>query len=676
MRWFLAAAISAVVSGPAMAGDLTLKRVILSSGGVGYFEYAAAVDGDEFLGLDVPLGQVDDILKSLVVFDPSGGVAGVELPGRDNIAQAFGDAPFGPEALASPAAYLNALRGTEVAVQGNRPMTGRILRAEAVTETVGAIGVQRTRVTLLGADGMRQFVLEDSDHVQVADPALRGRIERALEALRRESNLATRHLTIRVKGKGKRAVSVGYVAGAPLWKATYRLVLGAPGGGAGGAPTGATARLQGWATLENQSGADWKNVALTLQYGNPVTFRQSLYRSYFVQRPEVPVEILGKILPSIDTRTRGIAAPPPPPAPAPMAPPMPGGAMTSARAMAGPAPVVTMAPPADIAQADETAEETMFTLNQPVDLPAGHTANVPILDQAVAAPRIGLVPEGQTHPLAAVRVRNDSGQSLPAGVLTLYDSAAGAIGFAGDARLGGLPAGESRILSFAQDLRTSVEVDESSGPEKIVAFTIADGVLRYTARARQIYRVTATAPAKEPRDLLVEIARANPGQTLTLDDGKTGPAEQTATAFRLAISLAAGATKTVTAWVDRPLDQVVALMDGDQAVLRIIANEDKLNAPGRAALNRVLELRQELARRQAEAARQTKLLQDVQEDEERIRKNLAAVTSADPLRARLTRALDADETKIEQLRKTIDDAAAEVDKAHRALAAAVTALRL
>ena len=638
------------------------------------------------------MGQVDDILKSLVVFDPSGGVAGVELPGRDNIAQAFGDAPFGPEALASPAAYLNALRGTEVVVQGNRAMTGRILRAEAVMEIAatpgvpgtlgvpGNFGVQRTRVTLLGADGMRQFVLEDSDHVQVADPALRGRIERALEALRRESNLATRHLTIRVKGKGKRAVSVGYVAGAPLWKATYRLVLGpqrAATGATTGATTGAaTARLQGWATLENQSGVDWKNVALTLQYGNPVTFRQSLYRSYFVQRPEVPVEILGKILPGIDTRARAIAAPPPPPAPAPMAPPMPGGTMTTAKAMAGPAPAEAMAPPADTARADETAEETIFTLSQPVDLPAGHTANVPILDQEVPAPRIGLVPYGQTHPLAAVRVRNDSGQSLPAGVLTLYDSATGAIGFAGDARLGGLPAGESRILSFAQDLRTSVEVDEANGPEKIVAFTIADGVLRYTARARQVYRVTATAPAKEARDLLVEIPRADPGQSMTLDDGKTGPAEQTATAFRLAISLAAGATKTVTAWVDRPLDQVVALMDGDQAVLRVIANEDKLNAPARAALNRVLELRQEKARRQAEAARQATLLRDVQEDEERIRKNLAAVTSSDPLRARLTRTLDADETKIEQLRKTIDDAATEVDKAHRALAAAVAALRL
>ncbi len=298
IRVAFAALLWCCLAARADAGDLTLKRVMLSSGGVGYFEYSTEVDGDVTLGLDVPLGQVDDILKSLVVFDASGFVAGVELPGRDTSAQAFGDAPFGPEALESPAAYLNALRGTEVTVQGPRPMTGRIVRAEPATENIDNASMQRIRVTLLGADGLRQFVLEDADSVQVTDPALRERIEHALELLRQDASLTTRHLTIRLKGKGSRIVAVGYVASAPLWKATYRLMLSP-------APS-ATARLQGWATLENQSGTDWTGVALTLQYGNPVTFRQALYRSYFVQRPEVPVEILGRVLPDVDTAAKSV----------------------------------------------------------------------------------------------------------------------------------------------------------------------------------------------------------------------------------------------------------------------------------------------------------------------------------------------------------------------------------
>ena len=287
---------------PAFAADLALKRVMLSSAGVGYFEYAADVDGPVALGLDVPLEQVDDVLNSLVVFDSTGGVGTIELPGRDNTRASFGNLPFGPAALQSPVDYLNSLQGVEISVQGPRPMSGRIVHAEPITETVPTApgqppaAVRRTRVTLLGAAGLQQFVLEDAESVQVTDPDLRGRIGQALDSLRREASRSMRHITLHSDGTGHRTVRVGYVAAAPLWKATYRLVLPAKDGD--------PARLQGWAVLENQSGADWNGISLTLQYGNPVTFRQAIYQSYYVQRPEVPVEILGRILPNIDTRAQ------------------------------------------------------------------------------------------------------------------------------------------------------------------------------------------------------------------------------------------------------------------------------------------------------------------------------------------------------------------------------------
>jgi hypothetical protein len=334
-----------------------------------------------------------------------------------------------------------------------------------------------------------------------------------------------------------------------------------------------------------------------------------------------------------------------------------------------------MAAIADAPVADETAEETIFTLTQPVDIEAGHTANVPIIDRDVPAPRIGLVPFQKIHPLAAVRLRNDGQQSLPAGVLTVYDQGSGA-SFAGDARLGGLPAGESRLLSFAQDLRTAIDTKLSWQPNTFVSFSVANGVLTYTLRSRQAIHIDIVAPAKEARDLLLEIPRSNADQTLTPDDGKTRVTEQTATAFRIALSLAPGESRTVTALLDQPLRQTVALVDGNDTILQSIVGEDKLNAAGRAALSRVLDLRRDEARQQAEVAQQRKLLDDVQQDEDRLRKNLSAVASGDALRARLTRALDADETRIDQLRKAIEDAQADADKAHRALADAVATLRI
>ena len=66
----------------------------------------------------------------------------------------------------------------------------------------------------------------------------------------------------------------------------------------------------------------------------------------------------------------------------------------------------------------------------------------------------------------------------------------------------------------------------------------------------------------------------------------------------------------------------------------------------------------------------------IAQDEDRIRKNLAVVAPNDALHARLTRALDADETRLDQLSQAMEQATAAADKAHQALADAATALKL
>src|SRR3954464_6362697 len=86
---------------PAIAANPALKRVVLSSGGVGYFEYEAPVEGDATVTLDVPLDPVDDVLKKLVLYDSGGKGGGGALPGREPLAQSFADLPFDPASLNS-----------------------------------------------------------------------------------------------------------------------------------------------------------------------------------------------------------------------------------------------------------------------------------------------------------------------------------------------------------------------------------------------------------------------------------------------------------------------------------------------------------------------------------------------------------------------------------------------
>jgi hypothetical protein len=104
----LAASILAL---PAAANELPLRRVVLASIGLVQFTHAGSVTAGSIVDLPVRLDQVDDLLKSLTVFDREGGIGTVSLPGKAPLQELFRDLPFGPEALGSPSALLNALVG-------------------------------------------------------------------------------------------------------------------------------------------------------------------------------------------------------------------------------------------------------------------------------------------------------------------------------------------------------------------------------------------------------------------------------------------------------------------------------------------------------------------------------------------------------------------------------------
>ena len=282
---------------PAIAANPALKRVVLSSGGVGYFEYEAPVEGDATVTLDVPLDQVDDVLKSLVIYDSAGTAGEVTLPGREPLAQSFADLPFDPAALNSAIDLLNALQGSEIRIVGPRSLAGRLVHVDQETVTgPGGVAETRSRVSVMTPAGLQQAVLQDVEAIAFADPELQRQVNAALTRIASYRMSGQRRLSLHTRGGGARTLRLGYVVAMPLWKASYRLSLPAD-------PQAETARLQGWAVLENFSGRPWQDVELTLLSGNPVTFRQALYESYYVKRPTVPVEAGDRILPPPDTGT-------------------------------------------------------------------------------------------------------------------------------------------------------------------------------------------------------------------------------------------------------------------------------------------------------------------------------------------------------------------------------------
>jgi Domain of unknown function (DUF4139) len=661
---------------PTAAADLALKRVVLSTGGVGYFEYESPVEGDAALTVDVLLDQVDDVLKSLVVYDAGGSAGEITLAGREPLTQSFIDLPFDRAALNSASDLLNALQGAEIRVAAPRAVSGRLLHVDP-EELRGAGGTveTRSRVSVMTDAGLTQFVLQDVDAISFADPELQRQVDTALSRIAAYRGAGRRQLTLQVHGKGQRTVRVGYVVAVPLWKASYRLSLMPD-------PQAETARLQGWAVLENFSGQAWHDVELTLLSGNPVTFRQALYESYYVPRPSVPVESGGRVLPPPDTGAVGgfVAAAKASPTRDGMFPLQ--RAPGNAAAMAMPAPMAPPPPPAsppmaqiDAAAAVEEATQIAFTAPAKVNVAAGQSLVLPLLDRELPARRIDLYQpsvEGQ-HPLAAIELTNKSDSGLPPGVLTLYqlNAGQGAL-YLGDARLAALPAGDKRLLSYAVDGKVTVE-RSTAERRPLVKATIAEGVMRVNRMIRWStnYRVKAVTPAA--RQLLIEQAR-RPGATLTAPDPKT--IELAAQIYRIPLALPATGDAALSVTEDQPIEETIRLLDLDDDRLGALVASSELDAKLRQALTEIATRRQVAGRKRDEMETLKEQRAQLVDDEKRLRDNLAVVGSDPAVHKRLLDKFTATETGIETVSAAIAKASDALAAAERDLASYVAKLTL
>jgi hypothetical protein len=72
-------------------------------------------------------------------------------------------------------------------------------------------------------------------------------------------------------------LQVGYIAAAPVWHPSYRLVV----------QDGGQAAMQAWGIVENLSGEDWRDVQISLVAGAPLAFEARLGTPVVPDRPVI-----------------------------------------------------------------------------------------------------------------------------------------------------------------------------------------------------------------------------------------------------------------------------------------------------------------------------------------------------------------------------------------------------
>ena len=672
----LATILAGIVSGAAGAAELPLKRVVLSTSGLAQFTHGGEVAPGAVLDLSVRLDQVDDLLKSLTIFDREGAIGTVSLPGKAPLTELFRDLPFPADALASPSALLNALVGAEIEVEGTVTARGRVFRVEEENALLPDNGgqVKRHRLTLLTDRGLVQAVLEDLSALRFTSDATREQIDRALAGLSQNRAKDRRTLSIGLLGRSTRQVGFSYVVAAPVWKTAYRLVLPKEGG---------KARLQGWGILENLTGSDWKDVDLSLISGNPVALQQSLYSTFYVSRPEIPVVTASRILPrkddagdsSIATRQRQLAAPPPAPAAKSRMVGRSIGAPEAFIAQDAEAPAPEeMGAPALATQAEEAATQVLYSFPEKLSLASGSTMMVPFADREITASRTWLYqPEtNASRPLAAVRLQNDTQSALPAGIITTFEMGAdGASNFAGDAQLPLTPRGSFKFITFALDGKTEIR-REDRGTKQTRLGKMVNGEMTQTVKSRWTIDYEIVPPVDEDRDIVIDETRPQGWTPANAKD-----IEETPTRLRYKVIAPKGVTTKASLALERLETQSIILSTLEPydllATVKGLENETPAFREAVAKLGAVIA---DLSRDEAQRAELDQERARIGEDQDRIRKNLQSTGQGSDLGRRYLDMLRKQEDRLAAIAETDRGLLADIAAKRRTAADMARALTL
>ena len=86
--------------------------------------------------------------------------------------------------------------------------------------------------------------------VQILDELLQKDLQRILAIYLNAKYTDRKNVKIQTVGKGERNMKIGYLIEMPIWKTSYRLILG----------DDVKPYLQGWAIVENPTDEDWNNI--------------------------------------------------------------------------------------------------------------------------------------------------------------------------------------------------------------------------------------------------------------------------------------------------------------------------------------------------------------------------------------------------------------------------------
>lgn len=638
---------------------LPLRTLRLYETGIGYFERSGAVSGDD-TGLPLPAGHLDDALKTLVIYsqDKTARVYGISFPSSvsKGMGRALAGLPQNEDDAVSYRELLLSLKGTALSVRsGEATLNGRLIdvqrnghsasdkakedETESHSDENKAAGKDKPQpapkpelVLMLLTDSGELVRVPTSviSAIRPLDPTYAGRLGTALDAVTQRGAQSQRMLRLLSREGGP--ITLGYLTETPLWRVTYRLVLGENKG---------SAALQGWALIHNDTDEEWRGVKLHLVSGRPDSYLFPMAAPRYTRRalvtPENQLSTVPQLLSNSADRMWGdhiedsYGS---------------GGLGLSGTGMGGGGTgegtiglgsIGTVGHGAGVssdssssllqvgnlaAAAQSTGIESgslfTYTMNDAIDLRARSSALLPFINEGVEAEAITTLDKPGASARAGLRLVNSTKQTLPAGPMSIYSDGT----LAGETAIERLKPGERRFLEYGSDLDVSLSSVKSQTRDETQRVTFDRDSLEehFLRRVDALYRIENRSGQARTLYLTLDIganARVQGADRLDFDSSNN----QAIAVFELA----AGSR------VERAMSMVAGRQTSRRLVtltathLAELAQQQTVPAPERAILQEAVLRQRELETAKVDLDKSEADIKKTEKEIERLREHLKAM---------------------------------------------------
>jgi len=295
-----------------------------------------------------------------------------------------------------------------------------------------------------------------------------------------------------------------------------------------------------------------------------------------------------------------------------------------------------------LASGAKVGEAFEYTVHD-VTLARQKSSMIPILAGPMRAERLSIYNAAvlPNNPLLGAKLTNTSGGYIMQGPVTVLDHGI----YAGDAQVLDMPPDANRLISYGVDQRMQVNGGNIKNTSQLLTAKIVKGVLQVSTEAVIDQTYVATDKADSDKLLLIEHPRQTDWQLIM----PAKAAETTDSLYRFELPVPAGKAASLEVQTQHVYWQEMEIMPSDMTTLVSYSQNAAIPQPVKDALAKAIQLKQAATDADRDLAQVQQDKAELSAEQDRMRKNMEAVSPGTDYYKKLLNKMDGQETQFEQM---------------------------